>query len=111
MSVYVRIKETKNSPDGVVRSESNPLGHRAVLLLRLGKLLLGAERLVALDTRKKESQPIEIISKVCAAWCGSHGSSSIGLSMMRECNRLAIACAGGFKVGSYRHLDCVDGRV
>jgi hypothetical protein len=33
--------------DGVARSESDPLRHRAVLLLRLGKLLLGTERLVA----------------------------------------------------------------
>lgn len=35
-------------PDGVVRSETNPLRDGAVLLLRLGELLLGAERLVAL---------------------------------------------------------------
>jgi hypothetical protein len=34
--------------DGVTSSEANPLRHRAVLLLRLGKLLLGAESLVAL---------------------------------------------------------------
>jgi hypothetical protein len=38
-----------NAPDGVARSESDPLRHRAVLLLRLGKLLLGTERLVALE--------------------------------------------------------------
>lgn len=38
----------RNAPDGVASTEANPLGHRAVLLLRLGKLLLGAERLVAL---------------------------------------------------------------
>ena len=38
----------KNAPDGVASSESNPLGNRAVLLLGLGKLLLGSERLVAL---------------------------------------------------------------
>jgi hypothetical protein len=37
-----------NAPDGVASSEANPLRHRAVLLLRLGKLLLGSERLVAL---------------------------------------------------------------
>lgn len=35
-------------PDGVVGAETDPLGHRAVLLLRLGKLLLGTERLEAL---------------------------------------------------------------
>lgn len=35
-------------PDGVVRSEANPLGDGTVLLLRLGELLLRAERLVAL---------------------------------------------------------------
>lgn len=35
-------------PDGVVRSEADPLGNWAVLLLRFGKLLLGAEGLVAL---------------------------------------------------------------
>jgi hypothetical protein len=34
--------------DGVTSSEANPLRHRAVLLLGLGKLLLGSERLVAL---------------------------------------------------------------
>ena len=35
-------------PDGVVGSQSNPLRNRAVLLLRFGELLLGAERLVRL---------------------------------------------------------------
>jgi len=35
-------------PDGVTSAEADPLGDRAVLLLRLGKLLLGAESLVAL---------------------------------------------------------------
>ena len=35
-------------PDSVPRSESNPLRHRAVLLLRSGKLLLRSEGLVAL---------------------------------------------------------------
>lgn len=38
----------RDVPDRVISTEANPLGHRAVLLLRLGKLLLGAERLVAL---------------------------------------------------------------
>lgn len=36
-------------PDSVACSKSNPLGHRAVLLLRLGKLLLDLESLVALS--------------------------------------------------------------
>ena len=40
-------------PDGVARSEANPLGDGTVLLLRLGELLLGAERLVALFVVKK----------------------------------------------------------
>jgi hypothetical protein len=35
-------------PDGIARSETNPLGNGAVLLLRLRKLLLGTERLLAL---------------------------------------------------------------
>jgi hypothetical protein len=35
-------------PDGVTGPQTNPLGDRTVLLLRFGKLLLGAERLVAL---------------------------------------------------------------
>jgi hypothetical protein len=48
MSVRVR-GSGSNAPDGVARSESDPLRHRAVLLLRLGKLLLGTERLVALE--------------------------------------------------------------
>lgn len=37
-------------PDGVARSEANPLRNGAVLLLRLGELLLRAERLVALSS-------------------------------------------------------------
>lgn len=35
-------------PDGVACAEANPLRNRAVLLLRFGKLLLGAEGLLAL---------------------------------------------------------------
>jgi hypothetical protein len=35
-------------PNGVVGPETNPLRNRAVLLLRLGELLLRPERLVAL---------------------------------------------------------------
>lgn len=35
-------------PDGVVGPQANPLGDGAVLLLRAGKLLLGAEGLVGL---------------------------------------------------------------
>lgn len=46
--VVVARKKGLNAPDGVASSEANPLRHRAVLLLRLGKLLLGSERLVAL---------------------------------------------------------------
>lgn len=41
-------------PDGVVRSEADPLRNRAVLLLRLGELLLRAEGLVALLSRAKK---------------------------------------------------------
>ena len=36
-------------PDGVVRPEADPVGNRPVLLLGLRKLLLGPERLVALN--------------------------------------------------------------
>ena len=32
-----------DGPDGVACSKANPLGHRAILLLRLCKLLLGSE--------------------------------------------------------------------
>jgi hypothetical protein len=35
-------------PDGVVGAQTNPLRDRTVLLLGLGQLLLGAERLVGL---------------------------------------------------------------
>lgn len=35
-------------PDGVAGAQANPLGNGAVLLLRLGELLLRAESLVAL---------------------------------------------------------------
>lgn len=43
-------------PDGVTSSQANPLGNGAVLLLGLGQLLLGAERLVALYVRRKKVQ-------------------------------------------------------
>lgn len=46
--VLGRAKTDRCIPDGVVGSESDPAGHRAVLLARLGHLLLGSERLVAL---------------------------------------------------------------
>jgi hypothetical protein len=39
-------------PDGVAGPEANPLGDGAVLLLRTRKLLLGAERLLALQNRQ-----------------------------------------------------------
>lgn len=61
-----------NVPDRVSCSESNPLRHRAVLLLRLGKLLLGAERLVALSRNKRNqllSSPLKAISYACVCAC------------------------------------------
>ena len=39
--------------DGVTGPQTNPLGDRTVLLLGFGKLLLGAETLVALYEKKK----------------------------------------------------------
>ena len=42
-----------NLPDGVVRPQANPLGNGTVLLLSFGKLLLGAEGLLALFPSKK----------------------------------------------------------
>lgn len=38
----------RSVPDGVVGAEADPLGNGAILLLRLRKLLLGAERLLGL---------------------------------------------------------------
>jgi hypothetical protein len=46
MALNRKIKEVV--PDSVVRSQANPLRDGAVLLLRLRKLLLGTERLLAL---------------------------------------------------------------
>ena len=43
-------------PNGVASPETDPLGDRAVLLLRLGELLLRAERLVALQGGKGTCQ-------------------------------------------------------
>lgn len=43
-----KIFQAKYLPDGVASPETNPLRDGAVLLLRLSKLLLGTERLVAL---------------------------------------------------------------
>lgn len=65
--------EGRGVPDGVVCSQPDPLRHRAVLLLRLGKLLLGTERLVALS---RHCQPL-MFSQVPSrhapgpvGWCG-----------------------------------------
>lgn len=69
-----------NIPDRVSGSESNPLRHRAVLLLRLGKLLLGAERLVALS-REENRQHLCSSTKgamfgcVIGVWGGAESSS------------------------------------
>lgn len=46
--VLVGIGGECDEPDGVAGPEADPLGDGAVLLLRLRKLLLGAERLLAL---------------------------------------------------------------
>lgn len=46
---FLKKKELGSSlPDGVASPETNPLRDGTVLLLSFGKLLLGAERLVAL---------------------------------------------------------------
>lgn len=57
-------------PDGVVGPEANPLRDRAVLLLRAGKLLLGAEGLVGLrniSIRRFERQTAEHSESVPAS--------------------------------------------
>lgn len=46
-------------PNGVASSETDPLGDRAVLLLRLGELLLRAERLVALFVMSCQSMSLQ----------------------------------------------------
>lgn len=43
-------------PDGVTGPQTNPLGDGTVLLLGFGKLLLGAETLVALYIEKEKNQ-------------------------------------------------------
>jgi hypothetical protein len=48
LGVGLRESRSGGVPDGVAGSEADPLGDGAVLLLRFGKLLLGAEGLVAL---------------------------------------------------------------
>ena len=45
-------EQSKYLPDGVTGPETNPLGDGTVLSLGFGKLLLGAETLVALIERK-----------------------------------------------------------
>jgi len=46
-------------PDGVASAQTNPLRDRAVLLLGLGKLLLGAERLEGLH--RQESVHVSLL--------------------------------------------------
>lgn len=47
-------------PDGVPGPHPNPLRDRTVLLLRLGKLLLRPERLVALDSEGSSQHDVSI---------------------------------------------------
>lgn len=71
-------------PDGVASLQANPLGNGPVLLLGLGQLLLGAERLVGLLSSKKREMSA----------CPPHGM-------------LAVVSLLGVSRGTYRHLDGV----
>jgi hypothetical protein len=61
-------RASRNLPDGVAGAQTNPLGDGAVLTLSFGKLLLGAEGLVALLTQG-ESAEIILLSKR-SKYCG-----------------------------------------
>jgi len=47
---------SRDLPDGVASAQANPLGNGAVLTLSFGKLLLGAESLVALWTQESQRE-------------------------------------------------------
>jgi hypothetical protein len=51
-----RARENGYLPDGVSGSQADPLRNGTILLLRFGKLLLGAEGFVALDVRSPVSE-------------------------------------------------------
>jgi hypothetical protein len=54
------VRENGCLPDGVSGPQADPLWNGTILLLRFGKLLLGAEGFVALDVRGpvSEEQPV-----------------------------------------------------
>lgn len=69
-----------NSLDGVSSPQANPLRDRTVLLLRLGELLLGAERLVALfflRNRKKKERAVSMCFFSQARRQNEHGMDAL----------------------------------
>lgn len=63
-----RARASRDLPDGVAGAQTNPLGDGAVLTLSFGKLLLGAEGLVALWTRGESARIILLSTR--SEYCG-----------------------------------------
>ena len=63
--------------DGVTGPQTNPLGDRTVLLLGFGKLLLGAETLVALYKNLKSANTFTKISQNAGKTKWQYGESKI----------------------------------
>lgn len=85
-----------NAPNVVVSSEPDPLRNRAVLLLGLGQLLLGSERLVALERKIHQCPGRAISSQSTPTTTQLRQRRRIGGT---HCRRREWACSGGIRVG------------
>lgn len=115
-------------PNGVTSSETNPLGDRSVLLLGLGQLLLGTERLVALQRweettcqpvvpcghsrcqrplRPSVSPALGVFPPLIAPVVRSDCSLLLFRSpTARDAVRSRPGAARGWTATTYRHFDC-----
>lgn len=85
-----------NAPNVVVSSEPDPLRNRAVLLLGLGQLLLGSERLVALERKIHQCPARAISAQPTPTTTQLRQRRRIGGT---HCRRRGWACSGGVWVG------------
>ena len=96
-------------PDGVTSAETDPLGNRPVLLLRLGELLLRAESLVALWEKWLSALRVACQSarSALATSCSVRqmGCKTATIESLLKCSGpLSSAVTGG---STYRHFDGV----
>lgn len=107
-------------PDGVTSSQTDPLGNGAVLLLGLGQLDLGAERLVALYREKEVQLAICSMGSFDSVTPVRDQGFPLPPGRFRPSLVFILSCRLGFvvvrrwqgrgarkRVTTYRHFDCL----